>query len=247
LDPHLSHAAVRVLCVLGKYADSSDFTSYPGVSTIAAVLGCSDRNVQNHLRQLEELGYIKTELRYRAKSGGNATNRYRLCFPPLPTSAPSSGGVNGTGGDGGADPPESRSSAQEKANASGVNSDFTPRETESDGVKRHFTPLVKPEFTPGVKPHFTQTNPDLPIPLERTQRVPLRGAYAPDDLDERQQAHNAIKSALGEERYIETMDLNVPLSTWKQAEDTEMIEAGRGSAIIIDALREARAEKTSSR
>jgi len=65
-----------VLVVLADLADEAD-SCYPGARYVADAIGGSVRTVRRALAELEELGYIQREERYRP-GGSQASNRYRL-------------------------------------------------------------------------------------------------------------------------------------------------------------------------
>ena len=80
LDLSVPAEAVRVLCVLGCYADASG-RCYPSVQTIADHLGLKRRQAQRHLRALEKAGYLRTDPQMRVIRGGFGLNNYVLLFP----------------------------------------------------------------------------------------------------------------------------------------------------------------------
>ncbi|MBK8160860.1 MAG: helix-turn-helix domain-containing protein [Rhodospirillaceae bacterium] len=77
-DRSISAEAFRVLAALGTYADAGG-VCFPSVSTIAARLGLSRRQIQRHLRAIEAAGYLITETRKRTDGmGGFGSNVYRV-------------------------------------------------------------------------------------------------------------------------------------------------------------------------
>lgn len=92
-DRRLSAEALRVLSVLGTYADEIGHC-YPSVSTMAARLGLQRRQVQRHLRKLEELGYVQSYRRTRIEGGGYASNGYQLRFPAVTDARNAGGGAH---------------------------------------------------------------------------------------------------------------------------------------------------------
>ncbi len=75
-DPRLGKAALLVLCTLGTYSDR-DGWSWPSISTMAHRLRVTRRHISNGLRQLEQLGYVKTKPQYNT-AGKQQTSRYRV-------------------------------------------------------------------------------------------------------------------------------------------------------------------------
>lgn len=66
------------LLALAQFADERSIC-YPGQSTLAEMIGQSDRSVRNHLGALELAGLIKREPRYRTdEAGGRNSDVYRL-------------------------------------------------------------------------------------------------------------------------------------------------------------------------
>jgi hypothetical protein len=85
LDKRLTAAALRVLAVLGTYADAHGL-AWPSVETIAGRLGLKRRVVHIHLKKLHLLGYIDIRPRSRiGLRGGRPSNVYCLNFPDLPS------------------------------------------------------------------------------------------------------------------------------------------------------------------
>lgn len=68
---------IAVYTVLCMYADNTDMTSHPSVSTIAKKARCSDRVVHRSLKVLEDVGYIKIVNRTDGK-GFKTSNQYIL-------------------------------------------------------------------------------------------------------------------------------------------------------------------------
>lgn len=81
-DPRLSGEVLRILAMLGVYANS-DGLCFPAITSLAANLGVERRTVQRHLRRLEELGYVTTHKALRHTKGGWGRNRYLLAYPPI--------------------------------------------------------------------------------------------------------------------------------------------------------------------
>lgn len=61
-DQRLGNADIRVLCVLGVFADRNG-KCWPATTTLAQKLGVSDRRVRKCLRNLEASGHLCTEHR----------------------------------------------------------------------------------------------------------------------------------------------------------------------------------------
>jgi hypothetical protein len=76
---------------LAFFAQDDGTDIFPSVKTLAGYLGCSERAVQKHLRELEAEGFIRT---LSDNAGGwHRTNTYQMnleILPPLPAK-----GVNG--------------------------------------------------------------------------------------------------------------------------------------------------------
>lgn len=77
LDPSVSNLAVRVYGVLGTYAKDQP-TCYPAKSTVAAAMGCSVKNVERGIHELEALGALT--VKPRAADGKKTSNVYRLLW-----------------------------------------------------------------------------------------------------------------------------------------------------------------------
>ena len=87
VDLRLSAEALRVLAVLGCYADKTG-RCWPAVTTMARRLGLHRTTVQRHLRKLEgTLGHVDRTETIRETRGGWGRNRYRLSYPELATAS----------------------------------------------------------------------------------------------------------------------------------------------------------------
>jgi DNA-binding MarR family transcriptional regulator len=75
----LSHAQARVYVTLTLYAVSGKGDVWPKQSTIAAVTGLSRRAVEDAIRRLAELGYVRVT---RKPTGMRRHNIYTLLSPP---------------------------------------------------------------------------------------------------------------------------------------------------------------------
>lgn len=75
-DKRLGSAAIRVLLVLGTYANR-DGWCYPSMATIAKRLGISEAAIRKQIRLLERYGYLRVEHRQR-ENGSTTTNLYRI-------------------------------------------------------------------------------------------------------------------------------------------------------------------------
>ena len=73
----VTHAEVSVWLCLWDHVNRDTGTAWPGVPTISEVTGLNRRTVQRALRQLEDLGHVKTEPREGGEFG-NQTNLYTL-------------------------------------------------------------------------------------------------------------------------------------------------------------------------
>jgi len=79
LDQGISLPALRILGLLGNYADK-DGRCFPSQSTIAKRLGLSRTTVNYHLKKLCALGYLETERRT-DKTGSETSCLYRIISP----------------------------------------------------------------------------------------------------------------------------------------------------------------------
>lgn len=80
-DSRLSPAAFRVLALLSSYADR-DGWCWPSQKTLAERLGHTRQAVQQHITQLEALGYLKSERRF-GPTGIETSKKYRLVYDEL--------------------------------------------------------------------------------------------------------------------------------------------------------------------
>lgn len=76
LDAGVSDGAIRLYCVLGRYADA-DGDSYPSRRTLAERMGCSTDTVDRRTRELVDLGALSVAPRYDT-DGDRTSNLYRL-------------------------------------------------------------------------------------------------------------------------------------------------------------------------
>ena len=76
----LPHRAVTVYMYLGNRA-GKDRQCFPAIGTIAADLKLSRRTVERALVDLEKVGFLHREHRFRTK-GGKSSNLYQLLDDP---------------------------------------------------------------------------------------------------------------------------------------------------------------------
>ncbi len=69
-----------VYIVLCKYADYTDKTSFPSISTIAKQAMCSETSVREALKHLQKVGLIKVE--HRKDGARNFSNLYTILDVP---------------------------------------------------------------------------------------------------------------------------------------------------------------------
>ena len=73
-----------ILILLANYADEKN-TCYPSYSHIAKIVGLKDsKNVKNVIHELEKLGHLKIQNRYK-EDGGFTSNRYTLTLGGVET------------------------------------------------------------------------------------------------------------------------------------------------------------------
>ena len=58
LDTELTHTAFRVACVIGQHFNNYRGSTYIKQSTVARVMGISERSVWDAVQLLEQRGYI---------------------------------------------------------------------------------------------------------------------------------------------------------------------------------------------
>jgi hypothetical protein len=75
--PAIGAYGIAVYCVLAKCADNQTQEAYPGIEYIAEKAGCSTRQVQRKLRELEDLGLIAIQST-KTKTGSSGPNHYWL-------------------------------------------------------------------------------------------------------------------------------------------------------------------------
>jgi hypothetical protein len=250
LDTRLLPQTLRVLAVLGAYADANGYC-YPAVGTIAAALGRSDRMVQRHMRVLEALGYVKTYETKRLRGGGFASNHYQLLYPPPPSLArPGNSECNPGGHHPSAAVPK-RTGGRGNDNASMV----TPHVTMASPVAcksqaetpsmvtsgdLHGDICVQSMVTPGV----TLTNPDINKPRENKPRESARDIFSAMFAD------YCRPSTVGE--WVPELDPNDPTDPRnKQAPQDERqrltIEHRPGDPVSDDSQRQAESEPRPAR
>ena len=78
LTPYQLAVYVGLAC----FADNREQSSFPGIKTLAQSVGMSERKCRAVLRELENLGLIATEKRYR-DDGSQTSNIYILLDPPM--------------------------------------------------------------------------------------------------------------------------------------------------------------------
>ena len=78
-DSRLTHAELRVLGAICRYADNVTCEAYPRVDTIKEAAGVSLNRVRAAIRKLEELRYIDVVER-RGCEGGQRSNVYCVLF-----------------------------------------------------------------------------------------------------------------------------------------------------------------------
>lgn len=77
-DTRLRGGALKVLLALGTYCDR-DGWCWPAMQSVADRVGVTRQAVQQHIRDLEALGYVQTKGRVRG-DGGQTSNAYRVIF-----------------------------------------------------------------------------------------------------------------------------------------------------------------------
>lgn len=77
LDAEVSDRAVRLYCVLRRYARAADNEAWPKRATLAARMRCSIDSVDRALEELAILGAVEKRARYR-NDGGRASNGYHV-------------------------------------------------------------------------------------------------------------------------------------------------------------------------
>lgn len=75
--PQIGAYGIAVYCVLAKCADNHTQEAYPGIEYIARLVGCSTRQVQRKLQQMEELGLIAIKST-KTSTGASGPNHYWL-------------------------------------------------------------------------------------------------------------------------------------------------------------------------
>ena len=77
LDSQVSDKAIRLYCLLHRYADNQTHECFPSIKTLARRAHCTARTVQRALDELVELGAVKKKPRH-SVSGGVTSNLYVL-------------------------------------------------------------------------------------------------------------------------------------------------------------------------
>ena len=93
-DDGLNRTALRVLILLGGYADTNG-KSWPSIPTMAERLGVSERFVQKSIRDLESRSYIERRAQFK-DDGRQSSNSYHLAISncAIGGEPPVQGGVN---------------------------------------------------------------------------------------------------------------------------------------------------------
>ena len=76
LDSGCSDKAIRVYCVLARYADNDHLTAYPGRGTLAKRVGCHRATIDRAVEELIELGAVTKQLR--VKDGKYQSSLYTI-------------------------------------------------------------------------------------------------------------------------------------------------------------------------
>lgn len=79
----LGACTIAVYCVLASYADGTTQVSFPGMRTIAKMLGMSPATVCESVKALEVNGWISVERRKNEKTGAILANRYIMLKKPV--------------------------------------------------------------------------------------------------------------------------------------------------------------------
>ena len=77
IDKKVTNGNLRVLCALAAYCNKQGF-SIVGIRTLASQLQCSYPNIQQHLKQLMNLGYV--EMRAKSAYPGIRGNLRRIVY-----------------------------------------------------------------------------------------------------------------------------------------------------------------------
>lgn len=77
LDSQVSDKAIRLYCVLHRYADNQTMECFPSIQTLARRAHCTARTVQRALDELVELGAVKKKPR-KNTTGSPQSNLYIL-------------------------------------------------------------------------------------------------------------------------------------------------------------------------
>jgi len=76
LDSGCSDKALRLYCVLARYADNEDMTAYPGRGTLAKRVGCHRATIDRAVEELIALGAITKQVR--VKDGKYQSSLYTI-------------------------------------------------------------------------------------------------------------------------------------------------------------------------
>lgn len=78
IDAPISAQAVRVYAVLCRYADKEDGTCFPSIKTLGERINVSDSTIKRALKELKEIGAIKSQKRFDKATGEQTSNLYTV-------------------------------------------------------------------------------------------------------------------------------------------------------------------------
>ena len=78
IDAPISAQAVRIYAVLCRYADKDDGTCFPSITTLASRIKVSNSTIKRGLRELKDIGAIKSQKRFDKATGEQTSNLYTV-------------------------------------------------------------------------------------------------------------------------------------------------------------------------
>ena len=78
IDAPISAQAVRIYAVLCRYADKDDGTCFPSITTLARRIKVSNSTIKRGLRELKDIGAIKSQKRFDKATGEQTSNLYTV-------------------------------------------------------------------------------------------------------------------------------------------------------------------------
>lgn len=78
IDAPISAQAVRIYAVLCRYADKDDGTCFPSITTLARRIKVSNSTIKRGLRELKDIGAIKSQKRFDKATGEQTSNLYTI-------------------------------------------------------------------------------------------------------------------------------------------------------------------------